>query len=134
MNNNGAVVWGAAGGMPFARKLHAQLVGSQGSAATLSEIVNGFFPVGETNFQTDASVRGKNVVIVQDVANVYAPGSLNDKLFAAVLMADAAKRSGAASLHVVLPYLPYSRQDKPDKKHHEPASAAVVADMFDSIA
>ena len=132
--NNGTVIWGASGGVPFAKRLHANLAGTEGNSVILSDIVNGFFPVGETNFQTNGSVRGKNVIIVQDVANAYAPGSLNDKLMATFLMADAAKRSGATSLHVVLPYLPYTRQDRPNKKHHEPASAAVVADMFDSIA
>ena len=135
MNGNGTVIWGAGGGQPFARALHQSMRSLKGSeAVALNDIVDGLFPVGETKFQTEQSVWGKSVVIVQDVANVYAPGSLNDKLMAAYLMTDAAKRSGAEAIHVVLPYLPYGRQDKPDRKHNEPASGALVAQMFDGLA
>lgn len=67
------------------------------------------FPDGEMYVRLSAggSLSGETVV----VANTMFPRQ-NDSLVETMLLADAALRSGAASVVLLLPYLAYARQDK----------------------
>ena len=83
------------------------------------------FSDGETAVELAANVRGKRVFILQSVS---APA--NDHLMELLLMADAARRSSAAEIVAVCPYLGYSRQDRRPRSTRVPISARVVADML----
>lgn len=53
------------------------------------------------------SIRDKHVAIMVD-------GHDSDNIIKTIMTIDAAKRSGAKKITVIIPYLPYSRQDKND--------------------
>ncbi|QQS18611.1 ribose-phosphate pyrophosphokinase-like domain-containing protein [Candidatus Saccharibacteria bacterium] len=57
--------------------------------------------------------------------------SVNDALMETMLLIDAARRSSAREITVVIPYLGYSRQDR-KAKGREPISAAVVTHMLEN--
>jgi len=82
------------------------------------------FPNGEIFVRYRESVRGSDAFVVQSVS-----GRPNHWLMETLIMVDALKRGSAKRITVVLPYYPYSRQDK---KHRgrEPISARLVADLF----
>lgn len=90
------------------------------------------FANGEFKAQLQASVRGLDVYIVQDVENHYPIKvsedaepeilSVNDHLLLLFVTIDAAIRSGAQSVTLVLPAYPYARQHK--RKGREGLTAA----------
>lgn len=96
---------------------------------------------GELKTQVKTCIRGKNVFIVQDVANeqvltlnngtIQKKMSVNDHIMALLVTLDAVRRAGAASIALVLPTYPYSRQDK--KKGREGLTASLVGHMFESL-
>lgn len=69
------------------------------------------FPDGEIHVEVDAqAVEGRDVVVVQPTSNVA-----SDHLLELLLVADACRRAGAASISAVVPYFGYARQDR--RKH-----------------
>ncbi len=82
------------------------------------------FANGETFVRFKDSVRGSDAFVVQSM-----PPSINQWLMETLIMVDALKRGSAKRITVVLPFYPYSRQDK---KHRgrEPISARLVADLL----
>lgn len=72
----------------------------------------------------EESVRGSDAFVIQSHT---AP--INEWLMEQLIMVDALKRASANRITVVVPFYPYSRQDK---KHlgREPISARLVADLF----
>jgi ribose-phosphate pyrophosphokinase len=71
-----------------------------------------------------SSPRGSDAFVVQSMAE-----PVNKWLVESLIMCDALKRGSAKRITMVLPYYPYSRQDK---KHRgrEPISARLVADLY----
>ncbi len=82
----------------------------------------GRFNDGEIRIEIEDSLRGEDVYII---APTPAPA---DNIMEAVLIADAARRSSAGKIVLVLPYLGYGRQDRKDKPR-VPLSAKVICDM-----
>lgn len=82
------------------------------------------FANGEIYFRFNESVRGTDVFIIQSMTS-----PINKWLMEMLIMIDAAKRASAKRITAVVPFYPYSRQDK---KHRgrEPVSARLVADLF----
>jgi ribose-phosphate pyrophosphokinase len=70
------------------------------------------------------SVRGSDAFVVQSITD-----PVNLRVMETLIMMDALKRGSAKRITAVLPYYPYSRQDK---KHRgrEPISARLVADLL----
>lgn len=66
------------------------------------------FSCGEMYINYDETVRGHDVFIVGTIR----PGHIHNDFFEFFLMADAAKRSFAKSVHIIIPHFGYSRQDK----------------------
>merc|ERR1711934_70523 len=87
----------------------------------------------ETNIKIGESVRGKDVYIIQSgCGSVNASGnnqSINDNLMELLIMISACKTASASQVTAVMPYFPYSRQDKKDKSR-APISAKLVANML----
>ncbi|MBN1797275.1 MAG: ribose-phosphate diphosphokinase [Spirochaetales bacterium] len=91
-----------------------------------------YFANGEFKTELRASVRDKDIYIVQDVANHYplkfpdlkekSTLSINDHILCLYVTIDAALQAGAKRVTVVLPTYPYSRQHK--KKGREGLTAA----------
>jgi ribose-phosphate pyrophosphokinase len=83
------------------------------------------FSSGEAYVKFEQSVRGQSVYLLQ------APGRRPDEyLFEVLMMCQAAKLSFASSVHILLPYLPYARQDRISQPR-EGISARLVADLLE---
>ncbi len=90
------------------------------------------FANGEFKAEILSSIKGMDVFIIQDVENHYPLEfdkdngkhvlSVNDHLFILFVTMDAARQAGAASITLVLPTYPYSRQHK--KKGREALTAS----------
>jgi ribose-phosphate pyrophosphokinase len=86
------------------------------------------FSDGEIQVELRECVRRRHVVIVQPTS---APA--NDNLMELLLMADAARRSGAKKVTALIPYYGYSRQDRRPEHTRAPLSSRVVADMIQAV-
>jgi ribose-phosphate pyrophosphokinase len=72
------------------------------------------------------SIRGKHVFLIQPLS---AP--VNDHLMTLLIMADSLRRSSAAEITAVVPYLGYGRQDR--KMHARvPITARLVSDLLET--
>ncbi len=91
----------------------------------LGNAVVGRFSDGEIQVELLENVRGRDVFILQSIC----PPS-NDNLMELLLLIDACKRSAAARITAVAPYLGYSRQDRRPRSQRTPISARLVADMI----
>ena len=82
------------------------------------------FANGEIFVRFKDSVRGSDAFVVQSITH-----GVNTWVMETLIMIDALKRGSAKRITVVLPFYPYSRQDK---KHRgrEPISARLMADLM----
>jgi ribose-phosphate pyrophosphokinase len=92
----------------------------------LIEVTIERFPDGELEVAIAESVRDDDVYLVQPTC---AP--VGDTLIELLLLADAARRAGAARVTAVIPYFGYARQDR-RASGREPVSARLVADLIDA--
>jgi ribose-phosphate pyrophosphokinase len=92
----------------------------------LGEVKLKTFANGENYCRYEKSIRGADVFIVQS-------GSppVNDHLVELLLMIQAAKLASAKRITAVVPWFPYSRQDKKSRPR-EPITAKLVADMLEA--
>ncbi len=82
------------------------------------------FANGETYCRYHESIRGADVFIVQSGQH-----PVNDHLMELLIMIDAAKLASAHRITAVLPWYPYSRQDKKSAPR-EPITAKLVAELL----
>jgi ribose-phosphate pyrophosphokinase len=97
----------------------AQRLGTGLGAVQLETFAN-----GETFCRFEESVRGTDVFVIQSCSP-----PVNDHLVELLLMIDAARLASAHRITAVMPWFPYSRQDKKSAPR-EPISARLVADML----
>jgi ribose-phosphate pyrophosphokinase len=93
---------------------------------SLGEVELKTFANGETYVRYLDSIRGADVFIVQ---SGNAP--VNDHLLELLIMIQAAKLASAKRITAVIPWFPYSRQDKKSAPR-EPITAKLVADALES--
>ena len=86
----------------------------------------GKFSDGEIYVNTNETVRGSDVFIVQSTSE-----PVNDNLMELLIMIDAFKRASAGRITAVIPYYGYARQDR-KAKARDPISAKLVADLIAS--
>lgn len=82
------------------------------------------FASGEIYIRLNDSARGGDCFVLQSHS-----GDLNSTIMEQILIIDALKRASAKRITAVLPFYPYSRQDK-KALPREPISARVIGDMF----
>ena len=82
------------------------------------------FANGEIYARFNESVRGVDAFVIQSHT---AP--INEWIMEQLIMVDALKRASAKRITVVMPFYPYSRQDK-KSRGREPISARLIADLF----
>ncbi|SCL18621.1 ribose-phosphate pyrophosphokinase [Micromonospora rhizosphaerae] len=106
-------------GFPELAKEIGEVLGVAPTPTSAYEFAN-----GELFVRYKDSVRGSDAFVVQSVTH-----GVNKWVMETLIMIDALKRGSAKRITVVLPYYPYSRQDK---KHRgrEPISARLVADLL----
>jgi ribose-phosphate pyrophosphokinase len=84
------------------------------------------FANGETYARYDESIRGADVFIVQSPSD-----AINDELMELLIMIQAAQLASARRVTAVMPYYPYSRQDKKSAAR-EPITARLVATLLEA--
>lgn len=82
------------------------------------------FSCGEIYFKLDETVRGHDVFLIQTCRSE----SVHEDYMELFLMANTARQSFANKVHVILPHMGYSRQDKVHAPR-EPISAKLMADL-----
>ncbi|WP_232531699.1 ribose-phosphate diphosphokinase [Microbacterium halophytorum] len=82
------------------------------------------FASGEIYTRFEVSMRGSDVFLIQSFSQ-----NVNEELMELLIMLDALKRASAKRVTVVVPYYPYSRQDKKGRGR-EPISARLVTDLI----
>jgi ribose-phosphate pyrophosphokinase len=91
------------------------------------------FPNQNIFCRLQASVRGKDVFIIQPISNSWNDkgefASVNDNLMELLIMIDTAKRDSAGRITAVVPYFGYGRTDKKDQPR-VPITARMVADLI----
>ena len=90
----------------------------------LAEVERKLFASGELYLRLADSVRGADCFVMQSHS-----GDINKTIMEQLLLVDALKRASAKRITAVLPFYPYSRQDK-KALPREPISARLVGDMF----
>ncbi len=91
---------------------------------SLSPLTITRFPDSELLVRIDASVRGKDVFIVQPTCP-----PVNDNFAELLIILDAFRRASAGRINIVVPYYGYARQDK-KTGGREAITARMVADML----
>jgi ribose-phosphate pyrophosphokinase len=99
----------------------ADHLGIELGAVTLKQ-----FADGETYCRYEESVRGADMFIVQTGVKPVA-----ESLMELLIMVNAAKLASAKRITVVIPWYPYSRQDKKSRPR-EPITARLVADLLET--
>jgi ribose-phosphate pyrophosphokinase len=92
----------------------------------LGEVELKTFANGETYVRYDDSIRGSDAFIVQS-----GNPPVNDHLVELLIMIQAAKLASAKRITAVVPWYPYSRQDKKSRPR-EPITARLVADFLEA--
>jgi ribose-phosphate pyrophosphokinase len=95
---------------------------------SLGEVSLSNFANGEISFRLDESVRGNDVFILQ-AHSTTEHGTLNDTILEQAIMIDAAKRSSAASITAICPFLGYARQDR-KAGGREPITSRLIVDII----
>ncbi len=90
----------------------------------LGRVKAGRFSDGEIQVEIGENVRGSDVYLLQSTC---AP--VNDSIMEMLIMADALRRSSAASITAIMPYYGYARQDR-KVAGRTPISAKLVADLI----
>ena len=112
--------------MLFTGRAHPDLAGDIATelGIDLGDATVKTFANGETYCRYEDSVRGADVFIVQ-------PGNepVDRNLMELLIMVNAAKLASARRITAVVPWFPYSRQDKKSAPR-EPITAKLVADML----
>ena len=90
----------------------------------LSDVERKEFANGEIYLRIGESVRGADCFVMQSHS-----GDINRTIMEQLLMIDALKRASAKRITAVLPFYPYSRQDK-KALPREPISARLISDMY----
>lgn len=84
----------------------------------------GTFSDGEIFVETNETVRGCDVFIIQSTNN-----PVNNHLMELLIMIDAFKRASAGRINAVIPYYGYARQDR-KARSRDPITAKLVADIL----
>jgi ribose-phosphate pyrophosphokinase len=112
--------------MLFSGRSHPELAARMAESlrVELGAVELATFPNGETYCRYHESIRGADVFVVQTGCD-----PVDRNLMELLLMIQAAKLASAKRITAVVPWFPYSRQDR-KAKPREPISARLVADML----
>src|ERR671922_919316 len=114
--------------MVFSGRSHPDLAAriAEHLGVELGEIEVGTFANGETYCRYGESIRGADVFLVQTGCD-----PVDRNVMELLLMIQAAKLASAKRITAVVPWFPYSRQDKKSAPR-EPITAKLVADALES--
>src|SRR5262249_33222866 len=112
--------------MVFSGRSHPELAEkiAEQLGVELGEMEMTTFPNGETYVRYCESVRGADVFVVQTGCQ-----PVDQNVMELLFMIQAAKLASAKRITAVIPWFPYSRQDR-KAKPREPISSRLLADML----
>ncbi len=112
---------------PLAQEISEELSVPMGKADVFK------FPNQNTFCRLHASVRGKDVFVVQPISASFDENgnivTTNDNLMELLIMIDTLRRDSAGRITAVIPYYGYGRTDKKDQPR-VPITARLVADLI----
>lgn len=117
-NSNGFVLLTGTANLKLAQDV-AKILGQNADETVTA------FADGEKRIIIPENLRKRDVFIIQSTCP-----PVDENLMELLLIIDAAKRSSAAEVSVVIPYFGYSRQDRKDRAR-VPVSAALVAGLIE---
>jgi len=104
---------------------------AQAAAVELGRLEEREFERGEHKARPLSPVQGRAVAVLHAVNGELTGPSVNDRLLRLWLFCAALKDGGAASVAVVVPYLPYSRKDRRTQPG-DPISSRYIAQHFET--
>jgi ribose-phosphate pyrophosphokinase len=110
---------------------YRELLRSKGSGSGVLYLdqIDTRFQDSETTVRLETHVGGYDVFLFQSLFNPTRRSSVDENYMAFVIAARTFKEHGANRITGVLPYLAYSRQDKPTRFKREPTTAQLMADL-----
>jgi ribose-phosphate pyrophosphokinase len=87
------------------------------------------FPDSETCVRLSEDVSGCDIFLFQALYDTYSGRSVDQNYMALLIAAKTFRNWGSRQVVAVLPYLAYSRQDKPTWYRREPTTARIMADL-----
>lgn len=107
------------------------LLAEKGSSAPLLHLddIDFRFMDSETCVRLDLHVGGYDVFLFQGLYDPTDDRSVDENYMACLIAARTFRQHGAEHVTAVLPYLAYSRQDKPTAFKREPNTAKLMADL-----
>lgn len=96
---------------------------------TLMKDIDRRFADGEVTIRLPQPVNGCDVFLFQSLFKPYAAVSIDENYLAFLAAVRAFREHGARHITGILPYLAYSRQDKPTAFQREPVTARLFADF-----
>ena len=86
------------------------------------------FAVGEFKVVLKNSVRSSDIFLIQSPIDKYSGRSIQDNIFETLITVNAMKGCGASKITLIIPCLPYTRQDK--RFGRETCTAMLIAEQF----
>ena len=125
---------GCRSGNSLAGKVHQryqELVSERGTQVEvpLLEEIDFQFSDGETCVRLDQDVNGRDVFLFQALHNPLQEHSIDHNYLALMIAARTFREWGANHVTAVVPYLAYTRQDKPTRYQREPTTVELMADL-----
>jgi len=89
------------------------------------------FSDGEIQVVIQDNIKNQDIFIIQSgYSNTNEKYNVNDYLMETLIIIDACRRSMAKSVNIIMPYYPYSRQDKKDESR-APITAKLIANLLE---
>lgn len=110
---------------------YGELLSDWGSADGLLSLedIDFRFANAETCVRLDQHVGGYDVYLFQALCDPTSSSDLDHNYVAFLIAARTFREHGASHVTAMLPYLAYSRQDKPTEFQREPTTAKLMADL-----
>lgn len=130
MSRGDIKVFSCRSGKSFSKRIINELnklLESSGNKVSLGKYNCMDFADGEVRSKIDETVRGKDTYLIQQIVDPSGR-KVNDNIMEMLFAANAIIKSQPAFLTLVVPYLAYSRQDRPIDR--EAASASCLSDLI----
>ena len=127
MTDIGSITLAATAGMKdFTQRVYGRIKATGDERFSYTDINSAVFANGEIKPVVQETVRKKEVYLFHAFPD---PNVSYMELFLAI---DALSRASASSIHLILPYMPYQRQDRKDEPR-APISAGVIAQFIQTF-
>ncbi len=91
------------------------------------------FRTSESKLELKKNISGRDVIIFQSVLDNSTTRSVNDNYMELFMLIHTAKLNGANKIMLVVPHLPYDRQDKPSPFKREPITIKMIASILENL-